>query len=564
MVMSYDIIEVEMKFGERQFIVLLIVLGLFLIQGASGLQVTSTSGSNGISSSVDMNIGAAKDTVVGSQITINGAYITPAMALTGPVPSFSETHSFADKSGKSVTVSANVINAASGITYKTQILPVGADPTKTYPSVSAEQWLTVPKADSIKCKATSTYGTTRSASVGLEEYKGTLAGDYVTLTGYYGKAVTTGTSVLATQSATSGTASTIKIYGSAKDSSESYSVNTPLKGLSGGKATFNALSETSSAGTTNQVVQKEHLHGTFTSTVTYTPTTGTPKIKTRTSNYGADYDLTIAAKKYVSGTSIWGTLGYYVKPTTSANKIQGAVNMAQSGDTINVATGTYKENVQIDKSLTVKGAGSTKTIVDGNKAGSVFTTGYSNPNVDVTLSGMTIQGGSGKSITSKYGTIGVCGGGVLNYGKLSLTGCIISGNTAGFLGGGIYNVGTLKVLDKSTIAKNTAGWGGGFYNYGTTIVKDSNILGNTAHNGGGGIYACCSSLTTLIGSKISGNIATGIGGGIAAQGALTVQGSTISGNTANLGGGICWKNKRPIIDSTTVITGNSNPQVYPY
>lgn len=553
-----------MKFGDRQFVVLLMVLGLFLIQGASGLQITSTSGRNGISGSVGMNIGAAKDTVVGNQITINGAYITPAMSLNGPVPFFSETHSFVDKSGKRVTVSANVINAASGITYKTQILPVGADSTKTYPSVSAEQWLTVPKADSIECKATSTYSNTRSASVGLEENKGTLAGDYVSLTGYYSKALTAGTSVLATQSATSGMASSIKIYGSAKDSSESYSVDTPLKGLYGGKATFNALSETSSVGTTNQVVQKEHLHGTFASTVTYTPTTGTPKIKTRTSNYGTDYDVTMAAKKYVSGTNIWGTLGYYVKPATSANKIQGAVNLAQSGDTINVATGTYKENVQIDKSLTVNGAGSTKTIVDGNKAGSVFTTGYNNPNVDVTLSGMTIQGGSGKSITTKYGSIGVCGGGVLNYGRLTLTGCTLSGNTAGFLGGGVYNVGTLKVLDKSTIAKNTAGYGGGLYNYGTTIVKDSSILGNVAHSGGGGIYACCSSTTTLIGSKISGNIANTIGGGIAAQGALTVQGSTISGNTANLGGGICWKNKRPIIDPTTVITGNSNPQVYPY
>ena len=56
------------------------------------------------------------------------------------------------------------------------------------PSVSAEQWLTVPKADSIVTKAASSYGTL-SSDVGLEETKGSSTGDYVTLNGYDGNSL---------------------------------------------------------------------------------------------------------------------------------------------------------------------------------------------------------------------------------------------------------------------------------------------------------------------------------------------------------------------------------------
>jgi predicted outer membrane repeat protein len=414
------------------------------------------------------------------------------------------------------------------------------------------------------------------------------------------------------------------------DSSGTYGTDTRQRGISGEKATFVGLSETSSAGTTTQVVQTEHMHGTFISTAGYTLTTGIPIIKIRTSDFGTEYDLNMVAKKYALGQTVSGTLGYYVNPDQG---IQGAVNAAQSGDiinaaagiysenvdlnkdltlkgtgnptassftlnaklgtgsggitapivnvnqaariqdgitlassggTVNIAAGTYKENVRIDKSLTVNGAGATQTIVDGNKAGSVFILGKNNPKADVTLSGMTIQGGSGSLIRTAYGTTGVCGGGVLNYGRLTVTDSIVQGNTAKFLGGGIYNVGTLNVLG-STISGNTAGYGGGFYNYGTTTVQSSTITKNAAINGGGGFYSCCSSKTTLLDSTVSYNSAKKIGGGIATQGTFYIKGaSTITGNTAKSGGAISWLNRRPIMDATVVITGNSNPQIYPY
>ena len=631
-----------MRLDGKRLAILVVALG-FLIQGAYGIQITASGGGNGESGSVTMNFDTLKDASVSGQIAINGADITPTAAIVGPITKFEQTHSVKDASGKSASVYVMVVNAPNGLTYTSKVLPnEGNVPIQT--QVSAEQWLTVPKADSIKCTATSLYGAL-SASVGLEEYKGTLAGDYVTLSGYYGKALTTGTSVLASQTATSGEANSIKIYGTAKDSSGTYKVDTPIKGISGGKATFQGLSETASAGTTTQVVQNEHLHGTFTSAATCTPTTGIVQTKTRTSNYGTEYDINMKA---VKGFLPTGNLGYYVKPGTIASKIQGAVDAAQSGDTINVATGkyvenvninkgltlkglgnptatsftlnailgtgsggitapvvnvnpvariqdgvtlassggtvnvaagTYKENVKIDKSLVVKGAGSTKTIVDGNKAGPVFTIGKNNANAVVALSGMTIKNGKADYLGNVY----KFGGGIYNGGTATITGCTISGNTAEYKGGGIYNgdpygsgtyTGGTVTITGSTISGNkvvyTSGLGGGIYSSGNVYipanvplpslkVTGSTISGNTA-GGGGGIYTY-DGTATVTGSTISGNTALGGGGGICNEGGsstITVTNSMISGNTAASGGGI-YNNAGPAAMAVTgsTISGNT-------
>ena len=65
------------------------------------------------------------------------------------------------------------------------------------------------------------------------------------------------------------------------------------------------------------------------------------------------------------------------------------MDASESGDTINVAGGTYYENVQIDKSLSIKGDvgsdPSTETVVDGQMNGSVFTIGKNDPHIEVSL-----------------------------------------------------------------------------------------------------------------------------------------------------------------------------------
>lgn len=106
--------------------------------------------------------------------------------------------------------------------------------------------------------------------------------------------------------------------------------------------------------------------------------------------------------------------------------------------------------------------------------------------------------------------------------------------------------------------------GGGIYNcFGTLTVTDSIITGNNIRGGngtfgyGGGIYNCPSSTLTLINTTISENSAE-IGGAICNGGALMIINSTFSGNVAHgpKGGGIANYGFLSITNST--FSGNSS------
>jgi hypothetical protein len=560
---------------------------------------------------------------INSLVDIDGSVITPNTYIDGPIRRFTQTHQVSDKSGKKAQVYVNVVNAPLGLDYRSKVLPSEGNLRTIEPWVSAEEWLTVPKADSLKCTATTSYGRTLSADVGIELAKGRQRREFVTLTDYYDKAYASASQVEASQTATDGSGNSINIYGHAKDASGSYSIDTPIASISGLTACFQDLDALSGAGTTTQVTQKEHAIGKFSSKAV-----AGKKTKTRTSNYGIEYDLNMQA---IKGSAPTGILGYYVNPsmaTTCLGAIQGAVNAAKSGDTINaaagtynedvninkdltlkgtgdptadsftlnaifgtgsggitapiiyvnptakiqdgvtfasfggtvnVAAGTYKENVMIDKSLTLNGASAGSTIVDGNKAGSVFTIGSS---ADVTLSDMTVMNGDA-----------LVGGGVNNAGRLNLKDVVVSGNNArGDIGGGgaIYNNGILTVTG-STISGNTAYGidftprGGGIFNdaSGMLTVDNSEIYENIAGDAGG-IYNA--GMLTISDSKIYNNFAeSGTGGGILNNGisldpsavTLSVENCDIYGNFAyDVGGGIDNWGKAEIVNSRVFLNGH--------
>ena len=558
----------------RQVLITSLLVSLILAQGAYGIQVTASGGSNGESGSVAMNFDLAKDATLENELVIEGAAITPTTVISGPISKFEQTHAVKDSTGKSASVSVNVVNAPNGLTYGSYVLP-GEGSVSVQPWISAEQWLTVPKADSIKATESASYGT-YSADVGIEEVKGTTLGDYATLTDYYGKAYASATQVDAIQAGDEGSAKSIRTYGHASDGSTSFSIDTPISSISGSTASLKNLDASSSAGTSTQVTQQEHVKGGFTSTAK----AGTKTI-TRTSNYGTEYDLNMLAKKVGLSPVATGTLGYYVDINNpSAYRIQSAVSAAAAGDSINVASGKYLENVQIDKSLSVKGAGKGSTIIDGKKAGSVFTVGKWSPDVDVTLSGMTIQNGA-----ADYGA------GIWNMGRTTLTDSTVSGNIANYEGGGILNRinGQLTIQGDSDISGNTAQNGGGIVNFGTLKLDGSKISGNTAYSTGGGIVndatmtmtgstvsgnsaangwgggianfgmvssngAFVKSNAVITSSLITGNHAAQFGGGIANDGIGTITGTVVSGNDAKWGGGIYSDGSTTISKST--VSGN--------
>src|SRR5215468_1963313 len=74
--------------------------------------------------------------------------------------------------------------------------------------------------------------------------------------------------------------------------------------------------------------------------------------------------------------------------------IQAGINAASNGDTVLVAPGTYKENINFNgKAITVKSSGGANvTIVDGGGSGPVVTFA-SNETLSSLLTGFTLQNG---------------------------------------------------------------------------------------------------------------------------------------------------------------------------
>lgn len=140
---------------------------------------------------------------------------------------------------------------------------------------------------------------------------------------------------------------------------------------------------------------------------------------------------------------------------------------------------------------------------------------------------------------------GSAGGGITNYGTLTVLDCTISGNTTVGNGGGIENFGLLTMTN-STLAKNSSkllayssapgGDGGALYNSGTVSLTNVTVSGNTAYYGGG----IDNVGTVTIGNTIvAGNKTTSAGGGGSdVVGLFSSLGHNLIGDTAGSGGWI--------------------------
>jgi parallel beta-helix repeat protein len=187
--------------------------------------------------------------------------------------------------------------------------------------------------------------------------------------------------------------------------------------------------------------------------------------------------------------------------------IQGAIDGASDGDTVQVAAGTYTENIDFKgKNISVIGAGPDLSIIDGGAAGSVVTCDSGETSTTV-LDGFTITNGSASS-----------GGGMLNASSSpTVTNCTFSGNTAtNSRGGGMYNTSSSSpTVTNCTFSSNTATYGGGMYNSNSSpTVTNCTFSGNTADNNGGGMFNGSNCSPTVTNCTFSGNTADNNGGGM--------------------------------------------------
>ena len=185
--------------------------------------------------------------------------------------------------------------------------------------------------------------------------------------------------------------------------------------------------------------------------------------------------------------------------------IQAAVNAAVSGDTINIAAGTYSPVSVSAKNLSFVGAGRDQTFIDGGGISRAVATAS---NAKIGLSNLTVQNG--------YSAAGY-GAGIYAVSALTLTNVNVLSNTAvaSYYGGGVFAGGTL-LINNARFISNTASVGGGVYAFSTAYVTNSRFEHNTAVGGdanGGGLFVLGGTLT-VTGTDFISNSAKGGAGAV--------------------------------------------------
>jgi hypothetical protein len=155
---------------------------------------------------------------------------------------------------------------------------------------------------------------------------------------------------------------------------------------------------------------------------------------------------------------------------------------------------------------------------------------------------------------------------IFNYGlggsaTMTLTNCAITNNT-----GIVENVGAIATVRNCTIDGNV---GGGIGNFGfspsepgftgsaTLTVINSAVINNAGGDTGGIRNSGGSAILMVVDSFITGN-SDGLGGGVSNEfGYAALTNTTVSGNTANSGGGISVYSGGTVILNNCTISGNS-------
>jgi hypothetical protein len=258
--------------------------------------------------------------------------------------------------------------------------------------------------------------------------------------------------------------------------------------------------------------------------------------------------------------------------------IQDALDGADTGNgtIIEIQDSLHTESgITVQKDVTIRGQEVRGTIVQAhlNSDDAPDRVFLIERGATVILKAMTIQHGKPAVEEGK-------GGGIRNFGALTLQNCVVRDNRANG-GGGIGNSGDLTLIN-SSVHGNVAdgvgpmglecGNGGGIQcGSGTLLLINSTVNGNQAgYKGrarGGGLHIGCGCKATLINSTISGNRASresgraynhghSLGGGIYVMGELQLINSTISHNHADgEGGGIFIRQRMDYL--YTIVANNT-------
>jgi len=214
--------------------------------------------------------------------------------------------------------------------------------------------------------------------------------------------------------------------------------------------------------------------------------------------------VTNAADSLINGSFAPGSLRQEIAAAQSGDTITFDKSLKGQTITLNGSVG----ELYIAKNLDIEGLGAKNLAISG--AGSrLFEVAA---NVQVTLAGMTIENGDGQFSSNGVGwdSSDGQGGGILNFGALTVRGCTLSNNSASNGGGGIANeFGGTLTISGSTVSHNFSYFqggivefgGGGIYNDGTMTLSGSSVT----QNSGGGIFNDYSGVLTILSSTVKSN-----------------------------------------------------------
>jgi len=225
--------------------------------------------------------------------------------------------------------------------------------------------------------------------------------------------------------------------------------------------------------------------------------------------------------------------------------VQAAIDSSGTinGDVIRILDDIHTEaGIIISKNIIIQGSSQEKSIIQAHEQAKEATDRVFLivEGVNVTIRDLIIQ--KGFPTQTPY-----TGGGILNYGELTVENCLIRKNKAGDAGG-IQNRGNLVVIN-SIISHNFAdgfgdpgmecGKGGGIVNafQSSLTIYNSSITSNVAAGKGGGLHVACEGNATLINTIINENKSTRNGGGVFLKGTLTLIDSQITRNSTPADGG---------------------------
>ncbi len=209
--------------------------------------------------------------------------------------------------------------------------------------------------------------------------------------------------------------------------------------------------------------------------------------------------------------------------------------------------------LDITKPVAINGPGAANLTINGNNLDRVFIVGQiwsENLSLTVSISGLTIAGGS-----QSYG------GGLLNFGTLTVSNTTFANNAAGSSGGGgLYNVGAVT-LNSCTFTGNTVAGsadGGAIENItsGAATINNCTFTGNTGTSGAQGGAIGSSGTVTITGCTFTGNTAASDGGGIYNDGTMTISTTTFANNSSASDGGAIRSGGYLTISACT-FTGNA-------